>query len=94
MISHCGPLLQVQEDRISFIHQSARDYLLREKQDDNKILEQFRIEPKKAHLEILMTCLTCLNQSGLQHSADVLDNEGRSQESSLLEEAAIYEAHI
>ena len=63
------------QKEIGFIHQSARDYLLRKERDNNKILEEFRIEPENANLEITITCLDCITQSGLWHlSSDSLAN--------------------
>ncbi|PZD29773.1 hypothetical protein A1F96_04897, partial [Pyrenophora tritici-repentis] len=51
-ITLCGPLLKVQEQEVSLVHQSARDYLLRKERDSNAVLEQFRIEAESAHFDL------------------------------------------
>ncbi|XP_014560345.1 hypothetical protein COCVIDRAFT_34576 [Bipolaris victoriae FI3] len=62
-----------EQKEISFVHQSARDYMLRKEKDDNKILEEFRIESKSANLELTKTCLECIIQRHLQkRSSDLL----------------------
>lgn len=40
-ITHCGPLLKIQEQEVSLVHQSARDYLLRKERDSDVVLEAF-----------------------------------------------------
>jgi ankyrin repeat protein len=89
-IALCGPFLKVQEQEVSLVHQSARDYLLRKERDSNAVLEEFRIEPEKAHLELARTCLERIVHSGLQHAPLNLDNEPCSQESLLLQYAVLH----
>ncbi|KAK4078248.1 uncharacterized protein Triagg1_3264 [Trichoderma aggressivum f. europaeum] len=68
-IASCGPILQSSEeqDTCSLVHQSARDYLLREEADSDPILEEFRIEAKEAHTSLVRICLACIENSDLCH---------------------------
>ncbi|OPB40453.1 hypothetical protein A0O28_0005320 [Trichoderma guizhouense] len=68
-IASCGPILQVSEERgtCSLVHQSARDYLLREEVDKDPILEEFRIKVKEAHTSLARICLTCIENSDFRH---------------------------
>jgi ankyrin repeat protein len=83
-VALCGPLLKVQGQEVSLIHQSARDYLLRKERDSNAVLEMFRLEAESAHFELAQSCLSCVAQSDLQHQAIDLDAELDPQESPLL----------
>ncbi|CAN9243504.1 unnamed protein product [Alternaria alternata] len=80
----CGPLLQVQEGEVSFAHQSVRDYLLRKECDSNPVLEAFRIQQEKAHLELARRCLDCVTQSSLQTAPLSFDAGAYPHDSSLL----------
>jgi hypothetical protein len=55
-IAFCGPFLKVHEHEVALVHQSARDYLLREEPAGNPVLGEFRIRPEEAHLELALTC--------------------------------------
>ncbi|KAI6945445.1 hypothetical protein KC341_g80 [Hortaea werneckii] len=67
-ISMCGPLVKVEGNKTaSLIHQSARDYLLRDKRDDDEVLEWFRIEPNESHTDLAVACVDCLVQSSSQY---------------------------
>jgi ankyrin repeat protein len=89
-IALCGPFLKVQEQEVTVIHQSARDYLLRKESDSNTALERFRIKSREAHLELARTCLKCVNQSALQHTPLELDYWSCIKESPLLVYAALH----
>ncbi|KAH8714814.1 hypothetical protein GQ44DRAFT_582173, partial [Phaeosphaeriaceae sp. PMI808] len=84
-IALCGPILKIQEQQVSLVHQSARDYLMCKEHSSNAVVEAFRLEPKSAHLELARTCLDCIAQSSLQHRVINLDDKFSSQESALLE---------
>jgi ankyrin repeat protein len=62
----CGSFLEVQYSEVTLIHQSVRDYLLDERQQNTPVLEAFRIKPNEAHFEMAQTCLECVQQSSLQ----------------------------
>ena len=62
-ITLCKPFLELHENEVSFVHQSARDYLLRPEADQNPILEEFRIKPQKAHLELARKCLSYISDT-------------------------------
>ena len=62
----CGPVLTIQHYGVNLAHQSVREYLLRPEADRDKVLEQFRIKPAEAHLQLASCCLSYMEQSGLQ----------------------------
>jgi ankyrin repeat protein len=80
----CGPLLKVQEQEVSLIHQSARDYLLRKERNSNTVLEVFQLESESAHFKLAHKCLNCIAQSDLQHRAIDFNAELSPQEPPLL----------
>ncbi|KAJ6199864.1 hypothetical protein J3E72DRAFT_172055, partial [Bipolaris maydis] len=86
----CGPLLKTQEQIISLVHQSARDYLLRVECDSNPVLETFRFNSEIAHLELAQKCLDCISQSDLRCRMIDLNFELDSQVSPLLRYAALH----
>ncbi|CAN9468043.1 unnamed protein product [Alternaria alternata] len=59
-VASCGLLLKIQDgDQVGFVHQSAKEYLLRPG------LEFFRVKEDPGHCEIAMTCLDYLQNSTL-----------------------------
>jgi hypothetical protein len=67
-VSSCGYFLTVEDDEVGLIHQSAKDYLLREIRKTpnlNSELEFFHINEKKANLEIAQQCLAYLENGAL-----------------------------
>jgi hypothetical protein len=67
-ITVCAPMLHIREQRVDFVHQSAKDYLLRCQTDPDPVLEEFRIQPAMAHLYLARRCVQSLVQgSWLQH---------------------------
>lgn len=89
-ITHCGPLLEIQEQGVSLVHQSARDYLLRRGRDSDGVLETFRFDKQSAHLQLARQCLDCIAQSDLQYKAIGPAAKQDTQESSLLRYAVLY----
>ena len=89
-IEICGPLLKVQEQKVSLVHQSAQDYLLREKRDNDPTLETFRVKPEEAHLELARVCLNCISQSRLQHTIIDFRKKSGPHDSPLLQYAALH----
>lgn len=59
----CKPLVRIQDGEIGLIHESVRDYLLRDNYDENPILEAFRIKPEEGHFRIVQTCLDFIEKS-------------------------------
>src|SRR6202012_2403708 len=45
-IRFCSPFVKVHKNEVRLVHQSARDYLLREGTDQDPVLEYFRIKPE------------------------------------------------
>ncbi|KAL7955741.1 ankyrin repeat-containing domain protein [Trichoderma compactum] len=75
-IVSCGPILQTSDEQVrcSLVHQSARDYLLREEEDEDPILEQFRIKAKEAHAGLARICLACIENSDFRYKPlDITD---------------------
>ncbi|KAF5573628.1 NACHT ankyrin domain-containing protein [Fusarium pseudoanthophilum] len=66
-ISICQPLLRISDNQVLFVHQSAKDYLLRSQPDQDKVAEGFRIEEKRCHGEIAHRCLQIIEQSFFRH---------------------------
>ncbi|KAL2833741.1 ankyrin repeat-containing domain protein [Aspergillus cavernicola] len=54
--------IRVQDGEIGLIHQSVRDYLLRDHPDQNPILDMFRIRPEEGHCKIVLSCLDFLER--------------------------------
>ncbi|KAH7069998.1 NACHT and ankyrin domain protein [Paraphoma chrysanthemicola] len=76
-VSACGPFLKIDDEVITLVHQSARDYLLRETPDDDSVLESFRIKPNVTHLKIAQTCFECILLYNLylaQHGGELHDH--------------------
>ncbi|RMZ74098.1 hypothetical protein GMOD_00004939 [Pyrenophora seminiperda CCB06] len=91
-VTLCGPLLKVQkqEQEVSLVHQSARDYLLRKERDNDVVLEGFRLDPRDAHLKLAQTCIECIATSPLQYKAMDLDNKPDPRRSPLLRYATLH----
>ncbi|KAF3394005.1 putative ankyrin repeat protein [Penicillium rolfsii] len=87
----CEPILKIQsDDQVNLVHQSAREYLLREKPDDDPKLEGFRIKAEEAHAQLGRTCLDVVERSNLSHKRLDLENRSTLQNSPLLKYAALY----
>jgi ankyrin repeat protein len=63
LIKLCEPLIAVQHDRVSLLHQSARDYLLREEEDVDEFAESVRATFINARLSLARSCLDALERS-------------------------------
>ena len=64
-VSYCGYILTIKQDKVSLIHQSAKDYLLRKSRDSNSELEFFRVKEGPVNLEIARKCLDYLQHGAL-----------------------------
>ncbi|MCJ1264100.1 hypothetical protein MMC22_003971, partial [Lobaria immixta] len=71
-LSYCGHFLAIREDEdeedeevVSLIHQSAKDYLLRKNRDLNPVLDFFRIKKEAVNLEIARKCFNYLQNGAL-----------------------------
>ncbi|KAF3005617.1 hypothetical protein E8E13_002525 [Curvularia kusanoi] len=80
----CGALLKVEDQQITLVHQSARDYLLRNETDSDAVLEVFRLDLRKAHWEMAKKCLDCVSRSVLKYREVKLNAETQRGESALL----------
>jgi Ankyrin repeats (3 copies)/NACHT domain/Ankyrin repeats (many copies)/Ankyrin repeat len=78
-VSHCGHLLTITNtptgQEVGLIHQSAKDYLLRETRDPIAELEFFRIKKETANLEVARRCLGYLQDSPLLTRAVYLSED-------------------
>lgn len=68
-VKMCRALVKVQGQEVSLVHHSAREYLLRTRSDENAVLEEFRVIPGTANLQIARSCLACIERSPLSHKA-------------------------
>ena len=68
-VALCGPLLRIQDDLVSLVHQSARDYLLIEEHDSDAVLEKLRIKPKQDHFKLAQTCLGYVTAGSSQENS-------------------------
>ncbi len=85
-VALCEPLLKVHRDEITFVHQSAKEYLLQIDPDSHP---EFWIKPEKAHLELAQTCLNWIRRRDLQRR--YLDsNNVSARESPLLDYAVLH----
>jgi ankyrin repeat protein len=72
-VKNCGHLLMItrrkfhHEHEVRFIHQSAKEYLLRETCDPNPDLESLRIKKEVANYQIAKQCLDYLQGDALAH---------------------------
>ena len=94
-ITLCGSFLKIREHEVGLIHQSARDYLLRERPDDDPTLEQFRIKSEEAHFELARTCFAYIQNGALAHGPlDFKDKDASHlRDLPLLNYAALYWPH-
>ncbi|KAL7941233.1 hypothetical protein V8C42DRAFT_335705 [Trichoderma barbatum] len=89
-IASCGPILQASNGQVGLVHQSARDYLLREEIDKDPVLEEFRINAGKAHASLATICLDYIEKSGFGQQRLYLGDPSLLQQSPLLEYAAMH----
>jgi ankyrin repeat protein len=89
-VTLCGPLLKLQEQEVSLVHQSAREYLLRKEPDNDAVLEAFRLSTEPSHFQVVQKCLSCIVQSSLQYKTTDLDAEIDPRESPLLRYAILH----
>ena len=91
-LSYCGYFLTIRENEIHLIHQSAKEYLLRETQDADPVLESFRIQEIFGNLEVACRCIDYLQDGALADnvSEDVTIYYLSFEEFPLLEYAVLY----
>ncbi|KAI3578582.1 ankyrin repeat-containing domain protein, partial [Fusarium oxysporum f. sp. albedinis] len=63
----CQPLLRLSDNQVLFVHQSAKEYLLRSEPYQDPITEGFRIEAKRCHGEVAHRCLQIIEHSFFRH---------------------------
>ena len=56
-VKMCGDILKIQNEKVSLIHQSGRDYFSRSTIDMTPDLKEFRFDLEKAHMQMTWTCL-------------------------------------
>ncbi|KAH8747739.1 ankyrin repeat-containing domain protein [Diaporthe sp. PMI_573] len=89
-ITLCGPILKIHDQHVNLVHQSTRDYLLREDPDKDPILEEFRIKAGEAHSELARACLDCIEKSDLRHQSLDIKKTSVQQKSPLLNYAVLH----
>jgi ankyrin repeat domain-containing protein 50 len=85
-VTLCGYILTIKEDEIGLIHQSAKDYLLRQTPDSDLELEFFRIKEATANLEVAQKCFNYL-QNGALAGDEVDRNRGHHSVNTLYSKA-------
>jgi ankyrin repeat protein len=68
-IKLCEPLVIVQQNRVLLVHQSARDYFLRDVKDDDVLAERVRTSFADAQATLAKRCLGTLGSSSSKLSA-------------------------
>lgn len=90
-VSYCGYFLTIKERKVSLIHQSAKECLLRSARDSNPELEIFRINEKVGDLEIARKCLEYLHNGSLTDvKVDILEDVAHLKAFPLLSYAILY----
>jgi hypothetical protein len=85
-VTFCGYFLTIKEEEVGLIHQSAKNYLLRQTPDSNPKLEFFRIKEEAGNLEITRKCLDYLQNGALVGGKVNLNADRDSVDSSHLKD--------
>lgn len=62
-VGFCGYLLSISENKVTLIHQSVKDYLLREEPGDPREVQIFRIQSVKGNYRIARFCLEFIHKA-------------------------------
>ncbi|RSL94795.1 hypothetical protein CDV31_014159 [Fusarium ambrosium] len=89
-VAICRPFLKVHNDQVLFVHQSAKEYLLRNQNDTDQVLEGFRITADQGHAALAHKCLLVLEDSALQHTVPGFSDMPWRGESPLLSYAILH----
>lgn len=90
-VFHCGHFLVIKDREVGLIHQSAKEYLLREACDPNPELECFRIQEKARNLEIASTCFEYIQNGALADGpVNLREDVSRLEAFPLLSYAALH----
>ncbi|KAJ9644083.1 hypothetical protein H2199_003951 [Coniosporium tulheliwenetii] len=94
-VRNCGHLLTMTDtptgQEVGLVHQSAKDYLLRETRDPIAELESFRIKKEAANFEVALKCLTYLQEGALADGVvDLLEDRQRTKAFPLLSYAVLH----
>ena len=89
-VTHCGPLLTVRKQEVTLVHESAKEYLLRNNSDSDATQGEIRINERGAHLKALQACLDCIEHSLLDAAPLVYDDDFFSKQAPLLKYAVLH----
>ncbi|KAI8712436.1 NACHT domain-containing protein [Fusarium sp. LHS14.1] len=89
-VAICRPFLKVHDNQVLFVHQSAKEYLLRKHHDTDQVLEGFRITSGQGHAALAHKCLLVLENSALQDTYLSFRNMPWQGESHLLGYAILH----
>ncbi|RSL58398.1 hypothetical protein CEP54_007766, partial [Fusarium duplospermum] len=89
-VTICQPFLKVHNNQVLFVHQSAKEYLLRRQHDTDQVLEEFRITTDQGHAALAHKCLLVLEASAFQHTVLNFRDMPWPGESPLLVYAALH----
>lgn len=58
----CEPLISISQDgKVTVVHQSVKDFLLKSQPDDDPVAERFRVATAEGHFSLADACLKSLN---------------------------------
>ncbi|KAJ9655450.1 hypothetical protein H2201_008802 [Coniosporium apollinis] len=94
-VRNCGHLLTITDtptgQEVGVVHQSVKDYLLRETRDPIAELEFFRIKKETANLEVALKCFTYLQDGALADGkVDLARDTQRTEAFPLLSYAVLH----
>lgn len=86
----CGPILKIKGHEVILVHQSAKDYLLRERSDNDPILEHFRIKREEANFEVAKFCFDYIHNGAFSNGPVNLKDTLLVEKFPLLNYAALH----
>ncbi|KAL7939062.1 hypothetical protein V8C35DRAFT_276271 [Trichoderma chlorosporum] len=89
-IALCGHILTIQDQKVSLVHQSARDYLLRKEAGNDPVFEKFQIKVEEAHARLAERCIDYLEKSDFRNSSLDIGEASVLQKSPLLHYATMH----
>jgi ankyrin repeat protein len=89
-VKSCGAFIKITKGRVDLVHQSARDYLIRQEPDNDLILEAFRIKQEEANLELARTCLEYIQIKAVSENLINVNDISHLRKFPLLDYAALY----
>ena len=86
----CGAFVKVRDGVVGLVHQSARDYFLREAPNNDPILKRFRIKQEEANYELAQTCFEYIQNGAFSSDPINIKDALHLRKFPLLNYAALY----